>query len=446
MAQVTASKSFSNTDPVNRFHGLTLPDQTVKAWGTVNRAIGTSIRVQGLAAHIGQRCEIVAAQERNVYADVVGIEQGELILYPLGGLEGIGIGSKVRIMDDAHRICYGDSMLGAVYDGFGKPLGDSPFINNGNYRDVSADSPSPLTRTPVQAVFTTGVRAIDALLTTGVGQRLGIFAAAGGGKSTLLAMIARACVADVVVIALVGERGREVGEFLALLDETGMRHRVVLVVATSDRPAMERAVAAKTATAIAEGFRDEGKSVLLLVDSVTRYARALREIGLSAGEPPVRRGFPPSVFSELPKLFERTGNNETGSITAFYTVLIEGEDDTDPIAEECRSILDGHIVLSRALGEAGHYPAIDILQSTSRLFTSLAEPEDQRAATHLRRLMAKYQDLELLLQMGEYQSGTDQIADEAISKQSDIRMFLVQPYQQSAELEDTRNQLKQLMS
>ena len=286
-----------------------------------------------------------------------------------------------------------------------------------------------------------GIRCIDSLLTTGVGQRLGIFAAAGGGKSTLLAMMARACIADVVVIALVGERGREVGEFLSLFKGTAMRDRVVMVVATSDKPAMERAVAAKTATAIAEGFREQGKRVLLLMDSVTRYARALREIGLSAGEPPVRRGYPPSVFSELPKLFERAGNSDVGSITAFYTILVEGEDEVDPIAEECRSILDGHVVLSRALGESGHYPAIDILQSTSRLFNSLAEDDHQLSANHVRRLMAKYQELELLLQMGEYQKGADPIADEAVEKQEKLRGFLTQSYTESTSVEESRQAL-----
>jgi len=375
---------------------------------------------------IGQRCEIRVEQGSSIFADVVGIESGELILYPLGTLEGIGVGSKVRVVENAHRVFFGEEMLGGVYDGFGQPLGDSTQITSSNYRPLSADSPDPLKRQPIEDVFTTGIRSIDALLTTGVGQRLGIFAAAGGGKSTLLAMMARACVADVVVIALVGERGREVGEFLSLIQGTGMQERVVIVVATSDRPAMERAVAAKTATAIAEGFREQNKSVLLLMDSVTRYARALREIGLSAGEPPVRRGFPPSVFSELPKLFERAGNNDVGSITAFYTVLVEGEDEVDPVAEECRSILDGHVVLSRALGESGHYPAIDILQSTSRLFNTLASASHQQAASHIRRLMARYQELEMLLQMGEYQSGADAIADEAVKKQQALRGFLTQ--------------------
>jgi len=423
-----------------------LPLRTYERWGSVKRAIGTSVRVSGLEASIGQRCEIFGEAQKTIQADVVGVESDELILYPLGMIEGIGVGSKVRITEHGHEIPFSEKMVGGIFDGFGHPMGNTPEVKAELTLALSADSPDPLKRKKINQIFTTGIRAIDGLLTTGVGQRMGVFATAGGGKSTLLAMLARASEADVIVIGLVGERGREVVDFIELLDESGARDRTVLVVAASDRPAMERAHSAKTTTAIAEGFRQRGKRVLMLMDSVTRYARALREIGLSAGEPPVRRGFPPSVFAELPRLFERTGNDENGSITAFYTILVEGEDEPDPIAEECRSILDGHIVLSRALGEAGHYPAIDILQSTSRLFTSLAANKDQEAAVQVRRLLAKHKELEFILQLGEYQAGSDTLADEAIAKQEAIRQFLVQPFFESAELNETTSDLCSLHS
>jgi type III secretion protein N (ATPase) len=307
----------------------------------------------------------------------------------------------------------------------GKPI-DGKTLSNCIEQPLYQDAPNPLSREPITTAFHTGVRAIDGVLTTGLGQRMGIFAVAGGGKSTLLSMMAKQAVADVIVIALIGERGREVREFIEHnLGEQGMA-RSVLVVATSDRPSMERARAAYTATAIAEGFRDQGKNVLLLMDSATRFARALREIGLSVGEPAVRRGFPPSVFAELPRLFERTGSNDKGTITAFYTVLVEDEDAADPVAEEVRSILDGHIVLSRQLGQEGHYPAIDVLGSASRIFNAITEPVHQQWAMHLRKLLAEYKKVEFLIQVGEYQQGADPVADEAIQKREALKRFLCQ--------------------
>ena len=293
-------------------------------------------------------------------------------------------------------------------------------------------------------MFVTGVKAIDSVLTIGRGQRVGIFATAGGGKSTLLSMLARNSSADVIVIGLVGERGREVSEFInENLGPEGMRKSVV-IVATSDRPAMERLMAAQSATAVAEGFRSQGKNVLLLIDSVTRTARALREIGLSVGEPPVRQGFPPSVFAELPRLFERAGNDEHGTITAFYTVLAEDEDAMDPVVEETRSILDGHIVLSRAMGEAGYYPAIDILASVSRVFPAITSAAHQQAATHLRKLLSKHNDVELLVQMGEYEKGSDALADESIQKFEQLRKFLSQLPQDTSAFKDTISSLEAL--
>jgi type III secretion protein N (ATPase) len=282
-----------------------------------------------------------------------------------------------------------------------------------------------------------GVRALDGLLTCGEGQRLGVFAAAGGGKSTLMAMLVKGADVDVTVVALIGERGREVREFLEHeLGEEG-RRRAVIVCATSDKSSMERSKAAYVATAIAEYFRDQGKRVLFLMDSVTRFARAQREIGLAAGEPPTRRGFPPSVFATLPRLMERVGMGAKGSITALYTVLVEGDDMTEPIADETRSILDGHIILSRKLASANHYPAIDVLASVSRVMNMVITPEHKKVAGRLRELMAKYQEVELLVKIGEYKRGSDAMADQAIDRIDRIREFLRQPTDEYVSFEDT---------
>jgi type III secretion protein N (ATPase) len=307
---------------------------------------------------------------------------------------------------------------------------------------VYNEPPSPLKRKLIHQPFGTGIRAIDSVLTCGEGQRVGVFAVAGAGKSTLLGMLARGSSADVNVIALIGERGREVREFIEdNLGEAGMKKSVV-VVATSDRPAMERAKAAYIATAIAEHFRDEGKRVLLLFDSVTRFARALRDVGLSIGEPPARRGYPPSVFTALPQLFERTGNNDKGSITAFYSVLVEEEDVADPIGEEVRSILDGHVYLSRKLASAYHYPAIDVLASASRLMSRVARPEHIQQAGLLRKYLAKYQEIELLLQLGEYKPGGDPEADQAVKRIGAIRKLLQQDPREITRFQDALTGLR----
>jgi type III secretion protein N (ATPase) len=294
-----------------------------------------------------------------------------------------------------------------------------------------------MTRELITKPITLGVRSLDGLLTCGEGQRMGIFAAAGGGKSTLLSQIIRNTTADIVVLSLIGERGREVREFLERdLGEEGVK-RSVTVIATSDRPAMERLKCAYIATAIAEFFRDQGLKVLLLMDSVTRFARALREIGLAAGEPPTRRGFPPSVFATLPKMMERAGCSDKGSITALYTVLVEGDDMTEPVADETRSILDGHIILSRKLGAANHYPAVDVLASVSRLFTAITSKEHQAMAGRIRNLMSKYQEVELLVRIGEYKKGSDAAADEAIAKIDAIHQFLKQGMHDRSSFEET---------
>lgn len=418
---------------------------SVQHVGRVVQAFGTSLQVSGIPARIGQRCKITDKHSGSVlYADVVGLKDGNAILFPLGNLVGVAVDSLVTVDEEETTVRVGDNMLGCVLNGLGEPITDITLPDDTPRYSLDADSPSPLARPPISEQFSTGVKSIDSLLSVGVGQRLGIFAMAGGGKSTLLAMLARYCVADVIVIGLIGERGREVREFIEdSLGEDGLK-RSVLVVATSDRPAIERIKAGLTATAIAEGFRDQGKRVLLLMDSVTRYARALREVGLSIGEPPVRRGFPPSVFAELPKLFERTGTTEQGSITAFYTVLAEDESGTDPVAEETRSILDGHIVLSRKLGEKGHYPAIDVLASVSRVFPNITDQEHQAAAQHVRSLLAKFQEIEFLIQVGEYEAGNDAVADEAVNKQDHINKFLKQATNENVGLEETLLSLKGL--
>ena len=401
---------------------------TMEVVGRVVEAHGTVIRASGIDAHIGELCLLRnPGTDWTLEAEVVGLSRATALLTPMGGLEGIGPATEVIACGKRHEIPVGVGVLGRILDANGHPLdGRGPVAASARV-PVQAAPPNPLERKTIERPLPTGVRAIDCTLTCGEGQRVGIFAPAGAGKSTLLGMLARGSSADVNVVALVGERGREVNEFIQdSLGEEGLRKSVV-VVATSDRPSMERAKAAYVATAIAEYFRDQGKSVLLMVDSVTRFARALREIGLSVGEPPARRGFPSSVFSALPGLFERAGNNARGSITAFYTVLLEDEESGDPIAEEVRSILDGHIVLARKLASAYHYPAIDVLASASRLMSRVAAPDHVRRAGVLRKCLARFQDIELLLQLGEYKPGGDADADEAIRRMPAIKALLQQP-------------------
>ncbi len=415
---------------------------TLKHSGKVIQAYGTTVKVSGLKARIGQQCLISGGDNHvDIYADVVGIVEGHAILLPLGHINGISQEAQVTIISETPTIRFSNDILGKVIDGVGRPLKSEETHNNSVDISIYRDAPDPLTRIPVTKPFCTGVRAIDSLLTMGIGQRIGIFSNAGGGKSVLMSMIARYAVADVIVIALIGERGREVREFLDnILMETG-QERSVVIVATSERPAMERLRAAYTATTIAEKFRDQGKNVLLLMDSITRLARAIREIGLSIGETPVRRGFPPSVFAELPRLFERAGNNDKGSITAIYTVLVDDEDQNDPIAEEVRSLLDGHITLSRKLAQANHYPAIDVLKSISRLTGQITTNLQQNDIAYFRKLLAKYYDIEFLLQVGEYEQGSDEIADQAIKKIESINQFLQQHFDDYCFIDESINNL-----
>ena len=399
---------------------------TFEQRGKLVGAVGTTLRVTGVQAKIGESVEIIdQASGFSMWAEVVGIANGEAILTPLGDMRGLSSAAEIVLRSGQDRVPYGDHLLGRVLDARMEPIDGLGPIRRQPDRPLLADSPNPMLRKPIDQVMETGVRAIDSLITLGIGQRLGVFAAAGGGKSTLMAMLARHAKADAIVFSLIGERGREVREFVEdVLGPEGLA-RSVVIVATSDRPAMERVRAAQVATAIAEGMREDGKHVLLLMDSVTRYARALREIGLSAGEPAVRRGFPPSVFAELPRLVERAGTSDKGAITGIYTVLMEDEEG-DPIGEEVRSLLDGHIHLSRKLGSQGHYPAIDILTSLSRLFTKLAPSGQSQTATEVRAMLAKLNDIELLVQMGEYQPGQDRLADRALDTRDAMMSFLRQ--------------------
>src|SRR5918998_2434489 len=340
----------------------------VEVRGRVTELVGLLIRAAVPGARVGELCLIRSPHRaRELHAEVVGFRGGEVILMPLGDIQDVAMGAEVVSTGSSLKVKVGDKLLGRVLDGLGEPADGRGEIEDAQERAIEAHPPDPMRRRRVTRALMTGVRAIDGTLTVGEGQRVGIYAAAGVGKSTLLGMLARNTEADVNVIALVGERGREVRDFIEPdLGAEGLK-RSVVVVATSNEPSLVRMKAAYVATTVAEHFRDQGKRVLLLMDSVTRYARARREVGLAAGEPPARAGFPPSVFSELPRLLERTGNSERGSITAFYTVLVEGDDLTEPIADETRSILDGHVVLTRALANAGHYPAIDVGQSVSRV-------------------------------------------------------------------------------
>ncbi len=416
--------------------------------GKVAEAYGTLLKATGIEARIGEICDLVDPDHNHTLkAEVVGVQGHFLLLAPMGELEGVSTRMEVHLSNQGNWVGVDERMLGRVVDAYGRPIDGKAELEWRQRVPVYQESPDPLQRLSVNQPLITGVKALDSLLTTGLGQRVGIFAVAGGGKSTLLGMLARGAASDINVIVLVGERGREVREFMEdSLGESGLK-RSVVVVATSDRPALERARAACVGMALAEYFRDQGLRVMLMMDSVTRYARALRDVGLALGEPPVRRGFPPSVFSMLPRLFERAGNNDKGYITAFYTVLQEDEQEgEDPIAEEVRSLLDGHIILSRKLAAAAHYPAIDIMRSASRVFEKVTQHEHQQQARQIRKLLAKYQEVEWLIQLGEYKPGTDTEADEAIARKDTIRELLQQSAHDCVAFEETRTRMQEIAS
>ncbi len=423
--------------------------QLIDVKGRVIQVVGTIIKASVPGVKVGEVCVLRdpwAGAE--MQAEVIGFTKESVLLTALGQMSGLSAQTEVIPTRRVHMVPVGECLLGRVLDGLGRPIDvetKGPLRPEHHY-PVYADPPNPLERRIISKPISLGVRALDGMLTCGEGQRMGIFAAAGGGKSTLLAQIVRNTEADVTVLALIGERGREVREFLEKdLGEEGLRKSVV-VCSTSDRSAMERLKAAHVATSIAEYFRDRGKRVLLLMDSVTRFGRAQREIGLAAGEPPTRRGFPPSVFSELPKLMERAGTSAKGSITALYTVLVEGDDMTEPIADETRSILDGHIVLSRKLAQMNHYPAIDILQSVSRCQNAIITPEHRADASKLRAILAKYAEVELLLRIGEYRKGSDRETDHAIDHIDAVNGFLRQNLTDRPTYEETIATLRKVVS
>ncbi len=423
---------------------LTVLNKTFyKKLGKVENVVGLTIESAGPDAKLGDLCRIYTdtAKEHFIMAEVVGFKDKKTLLMPYEGTEGIGLGCIVENMNYPLSVSVGDYLLGKTLDGLGRCVdGYQPDPRTVERYPLEAPPPDPLTREIISEVLPLGVKAVDGLITVGKGQRIGIFAGSGVGKSTLLGMFARNTKADINVIALIGERGREVREFIERdLGEEGMK-RSVVVVATSDKPALERNRAAKTATAIAEYFRDQGKDVLLMMDSLTRFSMAQREIGLASGEPPVTRGYPPSVYSEMPKLLERAGCATKGSITGLYTVLVDGEDFNEPITDTARSILDGHIMLTRKLANTNHYPAIDVLQSISRCMSSIVDKDQKIASGKLKNILATYHEAEDLINIGAYKKGSNANIDNAIAKIDAVNEYLLQDvdekfdYQQSVDL------------
>ncbi len=425
---------FRQSQLVARLVATVADAQRYRAVGEVVRVVGTTIEASGLNVQLGSLCWIEREPDGLVSAEVVGFKDGRITLVPFGELSGVRLGSSVRLREEQFRVPFGRALLGRVLDGFGRPIdGKGPL--NAPQRPMDGTPPHPLQRARIQTALSTGVRALDGLLTTGKGQRLGIFAGSGVGKSTLLSMLARHSAADINVIALIGERGREVREFLdEQLGPDGLE-RSVVVVATSDQPALLRLKAAFVATAIAESFRDQGRDVLFMMDSVTRLAMAQREIGLGAGEPPALRGYPPSVFSLLPRLLERTGNSDRGTMTGFFTVLVEGDDMNEPVADTVRSILDGHVVLSRSLAERNHYPAIDVLASISRVMPAVVATDHLHLAGSLRANLAEYEGARDLIEVGAYAAGSNPAIDRAIALRPLIEAFLCQDSDEQTDID-----------
>ncbi|WP_073026339.1 flagellar protein export ATPase FliI [Lutispora thermophila] len=419
----------------------------VRYSGRVSQVVGLTIESVGPAVNLNELCSIVNIKNKNpILAEVVGFKGNTVSLMPLGSLDGIGPGSQVVATGKSMHINVSNDLLGRVLDGLGQPIdGKGPIESNSLY-SIYNEPPDPLLRKIIDTPLSLGVKAIDGMLTIGKGQRVGIFAGSGVGKSTLLGMIARNTTADINVICLIGERGREVNEFIKNdLQDEGLS-RSVLVVATSDQPPLIRLKSAYVATTIAEYFRDQGKDVLLMMDSLTRFAMAQREIGLSIGEPPVSRGFTPSVFSVLPKLLERTGTSDKGSITAFYTVLVDGDDMNEPITDAVRGILDGHIVLSRLLANRNHYPSIDVLASISRLMPNIVSDHHKELANEIKKLLSIYKDSEDLINIGAYQKGSNKKIDFAIEKIDSINQFLTQSTKEKVSFDDTIRIMENILS
>ncbi len=436
---------------INRRKGKLQSLDVSTRYGKVTSAVGTSIRSTIENVNIGDLCMVVDdATNTNMRAEVIAFQKNEALLLPMGTIQGLSQRAVVVRAQERFSIQMGDYLLGKVVDGFGEILDNMvpnmPESKGPRYPySVMQPAPPPMSRPLINDVFATGIKSLDMFITGGKGQRMAIFAGPGVGKTTLLGMLLRGCEADAIVVALIGERGREVREFIEIELDEETKKKLVLVVSTSDKPPVEHVKSAYVSQSIAEHFRDQGKNVLLLVDSITRFARAQREVGLSAGEPISRGGFPPSVFLSFPKLMERAGNSAKGSITAYYTVLMEGDAiENDPVADEVKGIIDGHIVLSRKLGEQGHFPAVNILSSLSRIADRIITEEHKTAARKIRLLLSKYDEVELLLRVGEYQKGSDALIDEAVRKNKDILTYLKQKHTESLNFKDSLNQLLQL--
>ncbi|TCT16422.1 type III secretion system FliI/YscN family ATPase [Natranaerovirga pectinivora] len=429
----------------NKYKDL-LNKSYIKQLGSVSKVIGLTIESIGPSVNLGDLCAISSKSDnKKVLAEAVGFRDNRILLMPLGSIEGIGLGSIVEAKGEPLKVPVGNELLGKVLDGLGRPLNSSD-IKAEDYYPIEAPPPNPLKRNRIEMPLPLGIKAVDGLLTVGKGQRIGIFAGSGVGKSTILGMIAKNASSDINVIALIGERGREVREFIERdLGEEGLKQSVV-VVATSDQPALIRQKAAKTATAIAEYFRDQGKDVLLMMDSLTRFSMAQREIGLAIGEPPVTRGYTPSVFAQMPKLLERAGTSSEGSITGLYTVLVDGDDFNEPITDTARGILDGHVMLSRNLANKNHFPAIDVLNSISRVMNDIASDEHKALANKLKSTLATYRESEDIINIGAYKKGSNKEIDYAVRMINRINEFLKQSTNENLPFEETLNQLTNLFN
>lgn len=431
----------------DKYHKLLRENDFVEYKGKVTKVVGLTIESEGPEVSIGELCRIRTVRNNDeIISEVVGFRDSRVLLMPLGDMSGIGPGATVIATGDSLNVAVGKNLVGRVLDGLGNPIDDKGPLDIEKYYPVNQKPPHPLTRKRISRPLSLGIKAVDGLLTVGKGQRMGIFAGSGVGKSTLVGMIARNTKADINVIALIGERGREVREFIEKdLKEEGLS-RSVVVVATSDQPALIRLKGALLATAIAEYFRDQNKDVLLMMDSLTRFAMAQREIGLAIGEPPVSRGYTPSVFATFPKLLERSGNSEKGSITGLYTVLVDGDDMNEPVTDAARGILDGHIVLSRALANRNQYPAIDVLASISRVMSDVTTPEHRKISNEIKKAMAIYKDSEDLINIGAYVRGSSDKIDYAISVIDNIIGFLEQGTHDSYSYEEICEMMEQVLN
>ena len=432
---------------MEKYNKALLSNELIKYTGRVSQVIGLTIESHGPAVNLGEICNIYPLKGNTpIKAEVVGFKESIVCLMPLGSMKGVGPGSKIEATGESLSVGVSNDMLGRVIDGLGRVIDGNGTINNCTMYPVENTPPNPLARKRIKEILPVGVRAIDGLLTLGKGQRIGIFSGSGVGKSTLMGMIARNTKADINVIGLIGERGREVREFIENdLKEEGLS-RSVVVVATSDQPALIRLKAAQLATSVAEYFRDQGKDVMLMMDSLTRFAMAQREVGLAVGEPPVTRGYTPSVFSVMPRLLERSGTSDKGSITGLYTVLVDGDDLNEPITDTVRSILDGHIVLSRSLANKNHYPAIDVLASVSRVMPNIVDEEHKNNANEFKNIMSVYKDAEDLINIGAYVKGSSSSIDRSIEKIEAIERFLKQNVDEKTEMEEVLNEMRIIVS